>query len=240
MLSGGQNALACAGVSHSLSTPLQRFACTWRLNDLDVVHRMREHHHAALRKHHVVVEHLRERLPELDRMVVERGAFVEQVVRADDRRVAAGVAAADPALLEHGDIAQTVLRGEVIRGAEPMTAAADDDRIVSRLRLGFAPLRLPAAMSRQPAQNQRQRRKPLPAHAPALRRIASTPLVTLKPSNPCSPDRTASRRVSSRACVRPRSRSRSACLRPRMPAECSRSRGSCRARGRNSRRLRGR
>ena len=31
MFSGGQNALACSGSSHSLSTPLQRLACTWRL-----------------------------------------------------------------------------------------------------------------------------------------------------------------------------------------------------------------
>ena len=30
MLSGGQNALAWAGVSHSLSTPLSRLAWMWR------------------------------------------------------------------------------------------------------------------------------------------------------------------------------------------------------------------
>ena len=91
------------------------------------MHRVRQHHDAALREHDVVVERLRQALPQLQRMVVERGALVEQVVGADDGGVAAGVAAADPAFLEHGDVGEPMLLGQVIGGAESMTAAADND-----------------------------------------------------------------------------------------------------------------
>ena len=125
------------------------------LEDLDVVHGVRQHHDAARREHDVVIERLREVLPQLDRMIVERRAFVEQIVRADDGGVAAGVAAADPAFLEHRDVRQAVLLGQIVGGAQAMAAAADDDGIVARLGLGLAPLRLPAAMTRQAAPDQR-------------------------------------------------------------------------------------
>jgi hypothetical protein len=42
-------------------------------------------------------------------MVVEPRALVEEVVGADDRRVATGVAAADPALLEDSDVANPTM-----------------------------------------------------------------------------------------------------------------------------------
>ncbi len=113
------------------------------LEHLNVVHGVREHHDAARREHDVVIEHLREVLPQLHRMIVERRAFVEQVIRADDRGVAAGVAAADPALLEDRDIRQSVFLGQIVRSAETVTAAADDDGVVACLGLGLAPLRLP-------------------------------------------------------------------------------------------------
>src|SRR5437588_10951712 len=58
---------------------------------------------------------------------------VEVIVRADDRRVASGVAAAQPAFFEHGDIGEAMLLGEVVRGREAMAATADDDRVVARL-----------------------------------------------------------------------------------------------------------
>ena len=71
---------------------------------LQVVHGMGEVHHAALAEHDVVVQLLAQALPELDRVVVDPGALVPQVVGADDRGVAPGVAAAEPALLEHRDV----------------------------------------------------------------------------------------------------------------------------------------
>ena len=48
-------------------------------------------------KQEVVVELLLQPLPELQRVLVDRRALVPEVVRADDRRVAAHVAAAEPA-----------------------------------------------------------------------------------------------------------------------------------------------
>ena len=56
----------------------------------------------------------------------------------------AGVAAADPALLEHGDIADAVFLGEIVGGGEPVAAAADDDRRIGALRLRAAPGLRPA------------------------------------------------------------------------------------------------
>src|SRR6185295_9477984 len=53
--------------------------------------------------------------------------------------VAAGIAAAEPTLFQHGHVADTVLLGQVVGGGEPVAATADDDRVVAALRLGAAP-----------------------------------------------------------------------------------------------------
>ncbi len=60
---------------------------------------------AALADHRVVVEVALHRLPELHRQLVEADIAGQQVVGADDRGVAAGIAGADPALLQHRDVA---------------------------------------------------------------------------------------------------------------------------------------
>ena len=113
------------------------------LEALHVVHVVREHHDAALREHDVVVELLRQALPQLEGMLVDGGALVLEVVGADDGGVARRVAAADPPLLEHGDVGEAVLLGEVVGRRQTMPAAADDDGGVGRLRLRRAPLALP-------------------------------------------------------------------------------------------------
>ncbi len=113
---------------------------------LDVAHvlqRVSEVQHAALAEHHVEVEVLGEPLPELHRLLVQVRRLVPQVVGADDRRVAARVAAADPALLQHRDVGDAVLLGEVVRGREPVAAAADDDDVVLAPGLGIPPRGLP-------------------------------------------------------------------------------------------------
>ena len=97
------------------------------LQVVDVVDQVQ---HAALAEHQVVVELLRQPLPELQRMLVERGALVPQIVGADHRGVAPGVAAAEPALLQHRDIGDAVEAGEVVGSGQAMTAGADDDDIV--------------------------------------------------------------------------------------------------------------
>jgi hypothetical protein len=47
------------------------------LEHLYVVNGMREHHDASGREHDVVIERLREGFPQLQRMIVKRGAFIE-------------------------------------------------------------------------------------------------------------------------------------------------------------------
>src|SRR5258705_10079404 len=79
-------------------------------------------------------------------MFVKRRAFVEQVVRADDGGIAAGVAAAEPTTLKHGDVGDAVLLCEIVGGREAMPAAADDQYVVFGLWFGRAPLRAPAGM----------------------------------------------------------------------------------------------
>ena len=97
--------------------------------------RVRERQVPVLREHHVEVELDREALVELDALLVEGGALGRAVVRADDRRVAARGAGADVRLLEDGDVLDPVALGEVVRGREPVRAAADDHDVVAALEL---------------------------------------------------------------------------------------------------------
>ena len=102
------------------------------LEHLHIVHRMRQHHHAARRIHHVVVQFLRQPFPQLQRMLVQRGALIPQIVGADDRGVAPGVAAAEPAALQHRDIAHAMLARKVVRRGQAVAAGADDHHVVRR------------------------------------------------------------------------------------------------------------
>ena len=108
---------------------------------------------AALREHQVEVELGREPLVELHARAVERGALGRAVVRADDRRVAAGGARADVRLLEHGDVRDAVVLGEVVGGREPVRAAADDHDVVALLQLAARPPH-PARRGRCPSPRQ--------------------------------------------------------------------------------------
>src|SRR3546814_12397504 len=94
-------------------------------------------------------------------MIVERGALVEQIVGADDRGVAAGVATADPALFQHRHVAHAVDLGEIIGCAEPMAAAADDNGVIGRLGTCLPPLRLPALMMAQAVAKEDESREAL-------------------------------------------------------------------------------
>ena len=95
--------------------------------------------HPTLREEDVVVELFFPALPELERMLVHSCALVPEVVRTNDRRIAHGVAVADPAALDDRDVRQAMILGEVVRGREAMQTAADDDGVIRRLRLGVPP-----------------------------------------------------------------------------------------------------
>ncbi len=82
-------------------------------------------------------------------MAVELGIARQKVIAPHDRRVAPYVATAQVAFLEHRDIRHAVVFGEVIGRAQPMAAAADDHRVIFRLRLWIAPMRCPTAIAGQ-------------------------------------------------------------------------------------------
>src|ERR1700691_490209 len=107
--------------------------------DLELGWRVGHVENAALAQHHIEIELARQALVEPEREVVESDRFGIKVVRPHDRRVAAGVAAAEPALFDHADAGAIVGLGEVIGGREAMSAAADDDEIIGRLGLRLAP-----------------------------------------------------------------------------------------------------
>src|SRR5690349_13545575 len=69
--------------------------------------------------------------------------FIPEIVGADDGGVAAGIAAADPALFQDRHIGDAEFLGEVVGGGQPVAAAADDDDVVFALRLRAAPSLLP-------------------------------------------------------------------------------------------------
>src|SRR5260370_26007008 len=93
-------------------------------------------------------------------MLVELGVLPMQIVRAHDRRVAPGIAAAKPALLEHRDIGDAVVLREVIGRGEAMTAAADDEDVVVRLWRRLAPGRFPVTVAAQGMARQAEDRIP--------------------------------------------------------------------------------
>src|SRR5438309_4927045 len=85
--------------------------------------------------------------PELERKLVEMRIRIEMVIGADDRRVAPGVATAEPTLFEHRHIANRVFLRKVVRGRQPMTAAADDDGVVVPLRCWGTPRERPVLVT---------------------------------------------------------------------------------------------
>jgi hypothetical protein len=129
------------------------------LGGLHVVCVVGEHHDAARRVHDVVVEFGRQVLPQLERVLIQGCALVVEVVRADDRGVAPGVAAAEPALLDHGDVGEAVLLRQVVGCGEAMAAAADDDTIVAGAGLRRAPLLFPVLVAGQRIARERQDRE---------------------------------------------------------------------------------
>src|SRR6185312_15716828 len=68
-------------------------------------------------------------------------------IRADDRRVPARVAQADPPLLQDRYVGDAVHFCEVMRGRKPVSASADDDHIVAGLGRRIAPGRFPSSMT---------------------------------------------------------------------------------------------
>ncbi len=100
---------------------------------------MTQEQRAALAEHHIVVQLVGQPLPELQREFEQRLALRQAIVGAHDGGVAPRIAAADPALFEHGDGGHLVDLGQVVGRGQPMAAPPDDDDVVGGLGLGRAP-----------------------------------------------------------------------------------------------------
>ena len=146
------------------------------LEHLHVMHRVGQHHHAALGIHDVVIEVLRQPVPQVQRMLVEGGAFLPQIVGAHDGGVAARVAATQPALVQHRYIGDAMHLGQVIGGGQPVAARADDDDVIGGLWLRGAPLVAPVLVRAEGVFRQfekgiaRHGRRQAPCHGVPLRR----------------------------------------------------------------------
>ena len=97
-----------SGPQSSASTPLICMAFTRRAAISICAGVCGDVEDAALAQHHVEVEIARQALVEPEGQIVERDRFGIEIVRADDRRVSAGVAAADPAFFDDRDAAAPV------------------------------------------------------------------------------------------------------------------------------------
>jgi len=89
---------------------------------------------AARRVEQVEIEILRQVPPEAHALIVELHPFGREVVRADDGGIASRVAAADVSFLDHGDVANTMVAGQVVRGRQAVAAGADDHDVVGRFQ----------------------------------------------------------------------------------------------------------
>ena len=127
--------------SHSASTPFSRFACTRRIEERTSPRSCARFITPRWLNAHVPVELGLEPLPQLQRVLVHRRRLVEQVVRADDRRVARHVPAGEPPLLHDADVGEAVVPRQVVGRGQPVPAAPDHDRLVGALRIGGAPQR---------------------------------------------------------------------------------------------------
>ena len=101
----------------------------------------------TLAEHHVVVEFVAQVLPELERMLVELPVARHHVVRAHDRRVAPGIAAAQPALLQHRDVAHAVILCQVVCRGQAMQAGTHDHHVVGLSWLRIPPLPIPIPLT---------------------------------------------------------------------------------------------
>lgn len=104
------------------------------LEALHVMDVVRQHHHAPLREHDVVIQFLGQPFPQLHGMFVERGAFVIEIIGPDDGRIAARIAAAKPTFVDHRDVGDAMFLGKIIGGAQPMPARTHDNDVIFSLR----------------------------------------------------------------------------------------------------------
>ena len=95
---------------------------------------MRERVVAARRIEQIQIEIGGEVLPQAHALVVEFHPLGSEVVGANDGGVAAGIAAAEIALVEHRHVANAVIASQVVGRRQSMAARPDDDHVITRLQ----------------------------------------------------------------------------------------------------------
>ena len=104
-----------------------------------VAQAMDEVEDAPLAEEDVVVELLGQSFPELERMLIDRGALIPEVVGTNHRGVAGHVATRQPATLQHRHIRDPVVLGKVIRRSQAVPSGPHDHDVVCAPRFGIAP-----------------------------------------------------------------------------------------------------
>jgi hypothetical protein len=107
---------------------------------------VREFQHPALAQHDIEVEVRGQRLVQAQRMLVKSRAFGVEIIGSADLGIAAGVAAAEPAFFKHGDVADSVLAGQIAGRRQTVATGADDNNRVMVFRFGAAPGRPPGTV----------------------------------------------------------------------------------------------
>jgi hypothetical protein len=125
---------------HRIAAPRGRIALRVGVDQVD---------DPALADHGVVVEILLQPLPQFQAELVERFVAIQQVVRPDDRGVAAHVAAAEVAFFQDRDAGLAEFLGKVVGRGQPVAATADDDVVVLSLGGRVAPDGFPAFVAGQ-------------------------------------------------------------------------------------------
>ena len=105
-----------------------------------------QHHHPARAEHDVEIQILAQSLIETPRLFVDRRRIVVQIVGANDRRVAPGIAAAQPALLDNRHLADAVIAAKIVGRSKTVSAGPDNDHIIRAVRRRRRPSRRPAGM----------------------------------------------------------------------------------------------
>ena len=105
-----------------------------------------QHQQPARAEHDVIVQVLAQRLVKAACLLEDRRRGILEIIRADDRGIAPGIAATQPALLDNRDIGDAEILAKVIGRGKTMAASADDNDIIGGFGLWRAPGPFPPLM----------------------------------------------------------------------------------------------
>src|ERR1051326_1055527 len=120
-------------------------------------------------------------------MVEERNTLRIEVVRSDHLGIPPRIPKPDRTTLEHRDVPDALVFGEIICGGQTVTTPADDDDLVSGCRLGVPPGGPPASITahRLPGKVE----KGISSHPDSLRRECRELTLCPKPLGPANNER---------------------------------------------------